>query len=376
MVDAVGKLWLACALAVPAAGAAALEPNDAHRPGAQPTVIRDRAALAQHVAAASGSGPLAKLSGAARARLLANSRYSPSGRITALYFADIVEELSPADAYQVFGVFEFGFPCASVIAAHGASSTGQDRSILEAVCGMPPLARGVAAPAAGYSCNGGDCAREAAANAPPTGARDRSRDAGSARPRRADYDTLMAAGLWERAVAVSPFAGDPDRTLVAAPPDGQPPAGQAVYWQLDHAQRRAMARAVDLTRGRRVVVYATPGCGFCAQAIRAIGADPHLHALMREHSLWVSVPDINFRWSDFERWNAGAPGMPLHLLRERQHWPQRRFAAIPWFFLLEDGRVVGEHLGWLDDGPQRLRALLAPLGGGAGANAAGAPPRR
>lgn len=205
----------------------------------------------------------------------------------------------------------------------------------------------------------------------------RARDPGRTYRLRPDYEVLLATGQWERAAAISPFGGDPDRTLVAALPEGAPQAGQAVYWQLDHVQRRAVARAVDLTQGRRVVVYAAPGCGFCVAAVRAIAADPHLHALMREHSLWISVPDINFRWTDFERWNANAPGMPLHLLRERRQWPQRRFSATPWFYLVEDGQVVDEHLGWLDDGPQRLRAMLAPLGEGApDASAAGGALRR
>lgn len=156
-IDCIKRFWLACALAVLGAGAAAQEPTDMERLRSQVATIRDRAALTHFVADESEFNPLAKLSSGARARLLAYSLYSSSGEITSLYFRDIVEELKPADAYQLFALFAFGFPCSSMIAAHGASSVGRDRSVLETVCGMRSQKIGIATTYEGYYCNGGYC---------------------------------------------------------------------------------------------------------------------------------------------------------------------------------------------------------------------------
>ena len=69
-IDCIKRFWLACALAVLGAGAAAQEPTDMERLRSQVATIRDRAALTHFVADESEFNPLAKLSSGARARAL------------------------------------------------------------------------------------------------------------------------------------------------------------------------------------------------------------------------------------------------------------------------------------------------------------------
>jgi hypothetical protein len=157
MIDSIKKLWVLCALAALAAGAFAQGSTDLERLGPKGPTINDRAELMRYVADESESNPIAKLSTGARQRLLANSLYSPSGQIKSLYFTEIVDELRPADAYPVFAMFAFGFPCASMIATHGPTSTGRDRSILEKVCRMPSEKSAMSCAYEGYYCNAGHC---------------------------------------------------------------------------------------------------------------------------------------------------------------------------------------------------------------------------
>lgn len=157
MSDTLKRLGVACALAALVAGASAQDPTDFAPPRPQLATIGDRATLMRHIADESESNPIARLSAGARQRLLANSLYGPSGQIKSLYFVEIVEELRPADAYPVFELFAFGFPCASMIATHGSTSTGRDLKVLEKVCRMPSERSALSCAYEGYYCNAGYC---------------------------------------------------------------------------------------------------------------------------------------------------------------------------------------------------------------------------
>ncbi|WP_395701353.1 hypothetical protein [Aquabacterium sp.] len=139
-------------------------------------------------------------------------------------------------------------------------------------------------------------------------------------------------------------------------------AQDASYWSFSAGGDVLVESSIDLQTGPRVVVYAAPGCSFCARLSKDLAADPALLALFKAHAIWVDVPDINFSAGYYDEWNRAHPELKIHVILNRRHWPQRRIAATPDLFFLKDGQQVGELLGWTPERMRQLRDRLAAIG--------------
>ncbi len=173
------------------------------------------------------------------------------------------------------------------------------------------------------------------------------------------FGALMATGRVEEAERL-PYA---KKLLIPREPLARAPAATAVrYWTVQEQPLRLVEQSTDLNVGRHVVVYSSPGCGFCQAAAKDITADPLLSSVFKAQSLWVHLPDVNYGPEFFREWPLKTFTFPTQVVFDRKGWPQRHIPATPVFFFIEDGRVVGETLGWYKDSIPKLARQMAELG--------------
>lgn len=173
------------------------------------------------------------------------------------------------------------------------------------------------------------------------------------------FGAFLAVGDVEAAEG-APYAKAPviRRVSLAAPTDPK----WSRMWEVKSSPTQLVEKAVDLTRGVHIVVYTSPGCGFCQAASQAIASEPSTRKIFLARSHWINIPDANYSEAFYASWSEAKYTFPTSVVFDRKGWPERRIPATPYFFFVRDGQVVGELIGWFDGSPAKLRAILHKTG--------------
>ena len=167
---------------------------------------------------------------------------------------------------------------------------------------------------------------------------------------------LLANGRLDEVAAdraAHPAAGE--QPLPARRPLARPPApGEGRYWRWDAHGTTLIEQSVDLAHGLHLVIDASPGCHFCAQAVAEAEHDPTL-ARVFEGALWITRPEQDLASAYWVHWNDAHPASPMVLVLDTQGWDLPPQWATPQFRFFRDGRVVASVLGWT---PKSRAALL------------------
>ena len=170
------------------------------------------------------------------------------------------------------------------------------------------------------------------------------------RPHASDlYDALLAA-----------HHGDEARALLAAHPaiERSPPPlmrsfgrirnGQPSLWVATPGTRkRELVRFRFNTRApAQVIVLASTGCHFSANAARDIEADPLLRDLFREYGQWVAPPSEVTAFDAVREWNEAHPALRLGIAYDNAALPMVERFETPVFYFLDHGTVVDTVVGW------------------------------
>lgn len=173
------------------------------------------------------------------------------------------------------------------------------------------------------------------------------------------FGALMATGRVEEAERL-PYAKN---LLIPREPLVKPAApGSVRLWTVQDNPLRLVETTADLNVGRHIVVYTSPGCGFCQSAAKKLSADPLLGETFRARSLWVHLPNANYGPGFFREWPLKTYAFPTHVILDRAGWPRQDMAATPEFLFIEDGKVVARSLGWYKDSLSRMARQVAELG--------------
>lgn len=108
--------------------------------------------------------------------------------------------------------------------------------------------------------------------------------------------------------------------------------------------------------GKRILVTASPYCGFSRAATEAIEKDPRLSRVFQERGLFI-VPQGSLDAADVAKWNREHPAIRLDLAyRQRDFKGTER--ATPQFHFLNNGKRVLFVPGWPRNEPEKSRAKL------------------
>lgn len=123
-------------------------------------------------------------------------------------------------------------------------------------------------------------------------------------------------------------------------------------WQL-------VREAVDL-RGPRIVVVASPACGFSRAMFESAAHSPELAALLRQ-ALIVLPQSGDLLLDDVSAWNQANPDLRMHYVHASAEWPMIGRWGTPTVLLLDDGKVSATLAGWQPEVSERnlLQAYAA-----------------
>lgn len=170
------------------------------------------------------------------------------------------------------------------------------------------------------------------------------------RPHASDlYDALLAAHRTDEARAL----------LVAHPSiERSPPPlmrsfnrirnGQPSLWiATPGTRKRELIRfRFNIRVPAQVIVLASTGCHFSADAARDIEADPLLRDLFREYAQWVAPPSEVTAFDAVRDWNQAHPALRLGIAYDNAALPMVERFETPTFYFLDHGTVIDTVVGW------------------------------
>lgn len=174
------------------------------------------------------------------------------------------------------------------------------------------------------------------------------------RPHASDlYDALLAA-----------HQGDEARALLARHPsiERSPPPlmrtfsrirkGQPSLWvvTLGTRKRELVRFRFNIRAPAQVIVLASTGCHYSANAARDIEADPLLRDLFREYAQWVAPADEITAFDAVRDWNQAHPALRLGIAYDHAALPMVERYETPTFYFLDHGNVVDTVVGWPSGG--------------------------
>lgn len=153
---------------------------------------------------------------------------------------------------------------------------------------------------------------------------------------------------------------DEARALLAAHPaiERSPPPvmrsfsrirnGQPSLWVATPGTRkRELVRfRFNIRAPAQVIVLASTGCHFSANAARDIEADPLLRDVFRQYGQWVAPPDEITAFDAVRDWNEAHPALRLGIAYDNAALPMVERFETPVFYFLDHGTVVDTVVGW------------------------------
>lgn len=133
-------------------------------------------------------------------------------------------------------------------------------------------------------------------------------------------------------------------------------------WFADKTARILERRTIPELSGIQLVVVVSPQCQFSTLAMKTIGLNAKLAALLQPLTYWIVPPDRSLDFSKIQRWNVVHNLLPFTLVHKKEDWAFVDSWETPEFYFLKDGKVVDRLTGWPRDGshePMLLRKLHA-----------------
>jgi hypothetical protein len=124
--------------------------------------------------------------------------------------------------------------------------------------------------------------------------------------------------------------------------------GQPSLWVVTPGTRkRELVRfRFNIRAPAQVIVLASTGCHFSANAARDIEADPLLRDLFREYGQWVAPPSEVTAFDAVREWNEAHPALRLGIAYDNAALPMVERVETPVFYFLDHGTVVDTVVGW------------------------------
>ncbi|SHL81931.1 hypothetical protein [Rhodanobacter sp. OK091] len=176
--------------------------------------------------------------------------------------------------------------------------------------------------------------------------------------RRHEVDRPHASDLYDALLAA--HHSDEARTVLAAHPsiERRPPPlmrtfnrirdNQPSLWiaMLDTHKRELVRFRFNIRAPAQVIVLASTGCHFSADAARDIEADPLLRDLFRGYAQWVASASEVTAFDAVRDWNQAHPALRLGIAYDNATLPMVERFDTPTFYFLDHGAVVDTVIGW------------------------------
>ncbi|NHZ33511.1 hypothetical protein [Massilia rubra] len=127
------------------------------------------------------------------------------------------------------------------------------------------------------------------------------------------------------------------------------PSSTRTIWNF-HPKRTLTRLDMGLQKGRHLVIIGSPYCPFATRAFSEIESSPMLAPLLPGRVTVMAMPDFNFDYDSYTRWNQSHPSLPFTLTHRREEWPEVSHWVSPLFLFFRDGKLESKFSGWDKDG--------------------------
>lgn len=167
------------------------------------------------------------------------------------------------------------------------------------------------------------------------------------------FNLLVAVRSFEQARSFSERFPHPKAEFLPAV-TGEPPATGPALLRVSADGQRLKVEPADLS-GSRILVMASPFCGFSQMASEAIESDSRLKRVFQERGLFL-MPQGSLDAAEVAAWNRKHP-IRIDLVYRQANFPGAE-RATPQFHFLKDGERVHFVEGWPRDRPEASKARL------------------
>lgn len=180
-------------------------------------------------------------------------------------------------------------------------------------------------------------------------------------PAQRAYDTLINARHYDLATRLEEeLDGEIDALPYSFPESGSVGESPSVYAMRDST--RVGTKEIDLHNGEWLVSVVHPSCAFSRRAMTYIEShSSELSDLMPENVLWLSGQSYTYTLPLIENWNKRSATIDIHVSADDESWPDHLILrATPVFYAFNDGKLVGQMIGWTGDNREKeLRDFLS-----------------
>ncbi|MBK8286911.1 MAG: hypothetical protein IPK97_19740 [Ahniella sp.] len=164
------------------------------------------------------------------------------------------------------------------------------------------------------------------------------------------YRAHMIDRSWDQANALADERPDDDVERIPVPSDLVPTGYSGPTVLEVHPNDMSLRRVpMSLGGGRRIVVAFHPNCHFSRNALEAIAGQVESTLLLGRLGVLVSPPESLIPLRDQAKWNRERPDLPMVTAYTTEEWEPFSFLQTPGFYFVDEGRIVGELVGWPAD---------------------------
>ncbi|MDH5823579.1 hypothetical protein QFW77_11335 [Luteimonas sp. RD2P54] len=172
------------------------------------------------------------------------------------------------------------------------------------------------------------------------------------------YRGLIGLRAFDEAAAyLSRHPGLQVEPVPAIAPAGSGADRGPMVYRTDPDEFKLLREHIRIDQGIAVVAVVHPLCNPSRRAMEAILKDVELLDAMKTSVHWVAPQSVRLNFDAVQDWNREHPDIQIGIAHDTHQWPGIDDWSTPHFYLLRDGALLDQFMGWPGEGGNRARLV-------------------
>lgn len=135
------------------------------------------------------------------------------------------------------------------------------------------------------------------------------------------------------------------------------------YFSINEQGNQITRHKFEFPQGAHIVVVSSPICNPCKRLFTWLKSEPKLMKVMAQHTTWLTPVEGQLFVEEMLSTYQTYQPIKLNYAHHQNEWPEISYWATPTFYFYQDGHLVGQLVGWPQEGRKaQLLAVLTKLG--------------